>query len=226
MNLFETRDNISYEVFKIKNDSIFSKVFDILCSNDYLIAYDVDNNFLFSITDLKKGLMISKFGKIGQGPYEISGFPTSFSINGQGRVSFFDPNKNTLYVVNLSNPSIPTLQKSEFIKDSEEMIMTLSPLSSNLLIATGTFTNGRYLLMDTIGRKISYNFDYPKFLNDTKFTNAHKAMAFQGKLIVRPDGKSFFFACEDSEVFEIIKIKENDEFGFVVLFIIKTGVCL
>ncbi|RNC63315.1 BF3164 family lipoprotein [Proteiniphilum sp. X52] len=218
INEFKEEKNIENEAIKLKNDSIFSMVFGMICLNDNLIAYDVDNIFLFSITDLKKHEMLSKFGKLGQGPEDISSLPTSVSIVDQTSISFFESNKNILYTINLKDPVSPTIQKNEFLKESEEMFMSLSPIKSNLFIATGTFANGRYLLMNKNGEKISYNFDYPHVPNKENLTNAHKAMAFQGKLMARPDGERFFFACEDSEIFEIIKIEQDNKLNKIYEF--------
>ncbi|HBG41549.1 MAG TPA: hypothetical protein DDW85_09065 [Porphyromonadaceae bacterium] len=88
-------------------------------------------------------------------------------------------------------------------------MINIVPLISGKYVALGLFENGRYLLLDNAGKEISYNFDYPKFEGEESFTNAHKAMAFQGKIMNRPDGRRFFFACSNSELFQIFQIKNN-----------------
>lgn len=206
---FREIENINHTPVKLKNDSHFSKVFKIYCINNNLITYDVDGEFIFSITNLDKEIMLSKFGKLGQGPDEILGMVTTTSIVNENTISFFEPNKSILYTINFENLTNPVLTEVLSVKGID-MILTLTPLSSDIFVATGIFEKGRYMLLDKSGKVISYNFDYPTFTNEEMFTNAHKAMAFQGRLAVRPDGKRFFFACEDSEVFEIIEITQNN----------------
>ncbi|SFL52127.1 TolB-like 6-blade propeller-like [Porphyromonadaceae bacterium KH3CP3RA] len=217
INNFNEIENVSHTPVKLDNDSFFSKVWKIYYVNDKLITYDVDNEFLFSITDLNKKVMLSKFGKLGQGPDEISGMVTTTSIVNKNTISFFEPNKSILYTINFENPTNLLLTEELSVKGID-MIMTLTPLSSDLFVATGIFEQGRFLLLDKAGKVISYNFDYPTFTNEEIFTHAHKAMAFQGKLAVRPDGKRFFFACEDSEVFEIIEITQNNNLNKIFEF--------
>jgi len=214
---FNKIENLNHTPIKLKNDSLFSKVFKIYCIDNYLIAYDVDGEFIFSITDLNKEIMLSKFGKLGQGPNEILGMPTTTSMVDKNTISFFEPNKSILYTINFENLTNPLCREELSVKGID-IIMTLTPLSSDLFVATGIFEQGRYLLLDKEGKVISYNFDYPSFTNEEMFTNAHKAMAFQGKLAVRPDGKRFFFACEDSEIFEIIEITQNNNLNKIFEF--------
>lgn len=214
---FNKIENINHTPIKLTDDSYFSKVWKIYCVDNLLIAYDVDNTFLFSITDMSKKVMLSKFGKLGQGPNEILGMVTATSVINKNTISFFEPNKSILYTINYEDTTNPVLTEVISVKEIG-MIMTLTPLSSDLFIATGIFEQGRYMLLDKSGKVISYNFDYPSFSNDEIFTNAHKAMAFQGELTVRPDGKRFFSTCEDSEVFEIIELTQNNKLNKLFQF--------
>lgn len=206
---FNTIENINHIPIELTGDSFFSKVWKIHYVDNRLIAYDVDNTFLFSVTDLDNKMMLAKFGKLGQGPGEILGMVTTTSMVNKNTISFFEPNKSILYTINYEDLSNPLLTEILSVKGID-LIMTLTPLSSDLFIATGIFEQGRYMLLDKSGKVISYNFDYPTLSNDEIFTNAHKAMSFQGELAVRPDGKRFFSVCEDSEVFEIIEITQNN----------------
>lgn len=201
-------ENISNTSIKLENDSILHQVFGLICSNNNLIAYDVDGTYFFSFTDLKSNTMLSKVAKQGQGPNEVVGYPQSISLIDKHTFSFFESNKCILYSVNFKDPSYPRLKKKVVLNRDDGIIMSMIPLPPYLYIALGHFEQGRYLLLDKEGKKISYNFEYPKLPNDEMFTNAHKAMAFQGEFMGRPDGERFFFACTNSEVFEIIEVSQ------------------
>jgi hypothetical protein len=218
---FNRIENISHTPIKLADTSYFSQVWKIYIVNNKLIAYDVDHTFLFSVTDLDKKVMVSKFGKLGQGPDEILGTVTTTSIVDKNTISFFEPNKSILYTIDYEDLTDPLL--TEVLSVKGKNIITLTPISSELFIATGLFEQGRYMLLDKSGKILSYHFDYPPFPNDEIFTNAHKALAFQGDLAVRPDGKRFFFACEDSEVFEIVEITRNNNLNKIYEFYGELG---
>lgn len=214
---FKTEKNIHNTVIELEDESQYSRVWKLYCFDNKLVAYDVDHSYLFSITDLNKKEIVTKFGKIGQGPDEILGTVTSTSMFSKNAFSFFEPNKSVLYMVNFEDITSPVQTEVLSVKGID-VIMTLTPLSSNLFIATGIFERGRYLLLDKTAKVISYNFDYPTLPNEGTFTHAHKAMAFQGDLGVRPDGERFFSACEDNEVFEIIEITSQNELNMIFKF--------
>ena len=69
--------------------------------------------------------------------------------------------------------------------------MRVLPIADRKYVALGGFDDGRYLLLDENGHEISCYFDYPNFEGDEHFTNYHKAFAFRGNLMRRPDGKDF-----------------------------------
>lgn len=214
---FKTKEDLNHTVIKLENDSYYSKVWKFYCFDNKLVAYDVDHAYLFSITDLNKKVMLTKFGKIGQGPDEVLGTVTSTSMVGKNVISFFEPNKSVLYTVNFEDVA-STVQTEVLSVKGTDIILTLTPLSSDLFIATGIFEQGRYLLLDKKGRVISYNFEYPTLPNDEAFTHAQKAMVFQGALASRPDGERFFSVCEDNEVFEIIEVTSTNELNKIFEF--------
>lgn len=207
---FKKSEVINHSVVQLDKDSYFSRVWKIYHAGNGIIAYDVDDQFLFSFTALNQKKMVSKFGKLGQGPDEILGMVTATSLIDNYTITFFEPNRGVLYKINFEDILNPKLSRKLSVKELGA-ILTLTPISPDLFVATGAFEEGRYLLLNKSGEVLSYNFDYPRFDNEDHFTNAHKAMAFQGSISVRPDGERFFFVCRKSEVFEIIEVTQDDK---------------
>lgn len=202
---FKTVKECTHETIVMNDDSFFSSVFQIYVENDRLLAYDYDKKFLFSLTDLKEKTMLAKFIGVGQGPNEIPGMITAVNYLYNGNFCFFSPNTRKMYFVNYLNSY---LFEKTLPFDTEKMMLNVIPVGSNY-VALGWFNEGRYLLLDKDGKEMSCFLDYPHFEGDEQFTNAHKAMAFQGKLIGQPDSKRFFFAASNSHIFEIMEVVDN-----------------
>lgn len=102
--------------------------------------------------------------------------------------------------------------------DPNKKIINALPIAYKRYIALGGFEGGRYLLLDENGNSLSSFFKYPEFTNYKNITNLHKALAFQGHLMRRPDGKRFFFAGRESEIIEILEIDKTDNINKIFNF--------
>ena len=209
LNKFKKTINIKHQTIQLKNNTFFSKVWNLYLSNDCLIAYDVDEKYYFSIIDLNKKSIVAKCGVKGQGPNEIIGMPQSVKILGNNRFSFIDCNRGALYYVDFSTATRPKIIKNDMLKLSFKHFGVLPTAYNNYLII-GLLDNGRYSLVDQNGKEISNHFDYPRSTETEKFTNYHKAMAFQGSFIGRPDGIRFFFTGKTSEIIDILEIDNKN----------------
>lgn len=213
---FKRSKELNHEVVTIKDNEIYSKIYKLLINKNHLIAYDYNGEYFFSLTDINSDDIIARFGKKGQGPNEILMMPQTLTLIGD-ILYFYDLNQKSLFSINCSNGSNYIPQKIiDF--DKNKKIMSVLPIADKKYVALGGFDNGRYLLLDENGHEISCYFDYPNFEGDELFTNLHKALAFQGSIMRRPDGKRFFFAAQDSELFEIIEMNEIDKLNKVFSF--------
>jgi len=136
-------------------------------------------------------------------------------------MTLFNSNQNTLFYINYKGDMLPK-KKLEFNKNDN--IRSVISISSQRYIALGAFEEGRYLLLDENGEKLSFNFDYPSMTDGTELsTPMFKHMAFQGTLMRKPNGDSFFFVTSKSEIFEIIKVNEDDKLDKVFSYHGETG---
>ena len=205
---FEKIKSLDYESFDVKNDEFYSKIYKLLIYNNQIIAYDYNNEYFFSKTNIQNNTL-NRFGKLGQGPNEIVMMPSTLTVF-DNNFYFYSSTQNSLFSVNIEQGGSYIPEKVVDF-DPAEKIISVIPVAYKNYIALGGFMNGRYLLLDQAGKSISSFYDYPEFDYSREITNLHKALAFQGHLMRRPDGKRFFFAGRDSEIIEILEVKENNK---------------
>ena len=214
--LFNKKNEIEHTLVEIANDEILSDVYDLVLANDTLIVYDHDRDYFFSAIDLNNNKLIARFGKIGQGPNELLLMPQNITILNDSIMTIFSPNQNSLYTINLKNDFIVT---KDIGFDKDRLIYRLLPISAQRYISLGGFEKGRYLLLDENGEELSYNFDYPSPKNGENLsTPMFKYMAFQGNIRSKPEGSYLYFAGRSSEIFEIVKVDNNDKLKKVFEF--------
>ena len=170
----------------------------------------MDNNYFFSLIDLNQNTIVSKCVKRGQGPNEVFGMPTPITIVDKNNFCFYDPNKRKVFNVNFSNNKDPHISQNNKFK-TKTRSMDLLQILNGKFVAIGLFDKGRYLVMDSLGNELSYNFDYPVIKNETQLSNAHKAMAFQGVFKRKPTGDKLVFAAQTSQLIEILQIDIRGE---------------
>lgn len=205
---FRITKEIQHERVEVRNNESYSQIYRLLIEGENLIAYDYTGDFFFSKTDLRNQTIDFHFGRKGQGPNEVMMMPNGVTIF-NNKLYFYSINQSALFFIDYRQES-DCFPEKVMASNREDQIMEITPIDFDKFVALGGFKEGRYLLLDKDGGKISYNFDYPTFDGDKDTSPMHKFMAFQGHLVSRPDGKSFFFAGSSSELFEIIEIREND----------------
>ena len=89
LSKFSKIEKIYHSPIEVDEDSYFSRVFKMMYADNKIIAYDFDDKYVFSLTDLEKKSMLAKFGAIGQGPKEIIGIPSSVSLINKNTIGFF-----------------------------------------------------------------------------------------------------------------------------------------
>ena len=218
---FKSEKNIRHTVMELANGEFLSRVFDMALTGNDLIVHDDNAEHFFSIININNNSLYARFGKLGQGPNELLMMPTQLTVLNDSIMTLFNSNQNTLFYINYKGDLLPK-KKLEFIRSDN--IKAVIPISSQRYIALGAFEEGRYLLLDENGEKLSFNFDYPSLSDGTGIsTPLFKFMAFQGALMRKPNGESFFFACSSSEIFEIIEVDEDDEMEKIFSYHGETG---
>lgn len=209
IGLFDTQKKLMHEKIQFTNNKDYlSRVGGIVMDDNCLIINNDDEKTYMTIFNPQSKIFTYSFIKHGNGPKEMFTPPQSTQTLAGKKLSYLDAQTQTLYLADYSQPgNVKITEKSNLIK-GEAFIMGLIPMANDYYIGIGFFEKGRYAVIDKNGKKISYNFDYPK--DDSQpGTNAQKAMAFQGGLISNPNRTKLFFYGITSEMLEIMKLEKN-----------------
>jgi hypothetical protein len=211
---FTVNKYIVHQKMHLNQGSFFSNVYALEFSENNLIVYDVDNKNFFTLLDLKNNTIVSKFVEKGQGPNEIIGMPTPATLLNNANLFFFDRSKRAVFNVNFSNNKTPIVIQCKNYRTNQSIVSIL-PLLSGKFVSIGLFEKGRYLVQDSLGNELSYNFSYPVQSNEEQMSNRHKALAFQGDFKRKPTGDKIVFAASTSELIEILKIDSSGEMNMI-----------
>jgi hypothetical protein len=206
---FKSEKEIRHTVVELANGEFLSRVLHLDLAGDNLIVDDYNSETFFAIINTNDNTLYRRFGYLGQGPNELMKTPANTTVINDSIMTVFNSNQNSsLFHINYKGDFLPQ-KKIEFNKNDK--VRVVIPVSSTRYISLGHFEEGRYLLLDENGEKLSFNFDYPSTDNNAELsTPMFKFLAFQGELIRKPRGGAFLFAGHDSEIFEIIEIDEDD----------------
>lgn len=203
LDSFTIERNLSHTV--IEKDS-FWKVNNIIKNGDHIILHEEDGSNNLSVYDLNERKIINRFGKRGNGPNELLSPPLSIIPLSEERIMWLDQNRKAVYEAIYSQPE-PLFTKKLDLKEKGYYLFEIIPLVNHFYAGIGSIEEGRYMVLDSIGNKLSVWFDYPP--DEQHAESMHKALAYQGGLIQHPDRTRFFFHCYDSEILEIVTIKED-----------------
>lgn len=190
--LFESNKLIVGQKLNISSDSI-RYVYSLTTIGDsLLILSDNNDSFHFSLIDLYTDTMVGRFGKIGDGPNEIS-FPTSIQVLPSTKsVGFYVMNQWLYYEHSLEDiikgQGQPYLKLGRFDVNHQRLFK----LRDSTFIGVGYFKN-RFAISNEKGDVIEQMQQYPFEEILGQNTNS-LAMAYQGNFSMSPNGKNLCFA--------------------------------
>lgn len=203
-----TQLSLRGEVLRVNVDSL-SKTFSMIVIDSLLVMNSPSRNHLFKIVDLKRDEFIKNYGKKGNGPSEL-GFPSFIQRipDSKQNVAIFSKNAFTFYEASVSE----ILQSSDsrprkVVSGIDFNTQQVARVKDSKYIAVGIYPN-RFAALNSNGDTVKTFLDYP-FRNEYEnFGYQTLAMAFQGGLIVKPDGSRAIFAAANSANFDIINLDD------------------
>lgn len=179
-----------------------------------LFTLDPTNKNLFKILNLNTNYFIKNKGIRGSGPGEII-TPISCQLYKNKKIGIYDYAQKEFFLFQadslvLNDKYLPEVY-IDCKNDPSANFYSAQLINQNLLIGVGVFEDGgRYGLMDNNDKFLYSRFNFPKD-GKKNIETTHKALAYQGNISVKPDGKAFVFAAAFSPILEIIKVDENNE---------------
>lgn len=198
------------EIHAVAKGHLFINPFDLLLVGDSLLVVStMDKHYQFELIHLHQ-LTVKQTGKLGMGPGEIS-FPTNvyrlpgssshFTLNIRPRFKVckvtIDEFINDYLTLSDCSPPLPTgFQKVVYVENG-------------VYVGFGLFP-GRYAVANGYGEIVRYFGDYPAKEPFNIRPPYSAAMAYQGVIDIRPDGKRLVSTVKNGVILEILEIKGTD----------------
>jgi hypothetical protein len=208
---FETVFEITVydSIYSDKND-IISSFSNIEIFNNILVTNNSNDDYYFSFYDLDKGVLLSKWGKIGQGPNEYIQLGVGFNVY-NSQLVFMDFTKKEINSV----PILNILNKEDAVpvrKESYPYTRDFRPNSLNIIndkkIMIGSFKEGRFGILDSANNIIDCLFDYP--FKCEEITGIYRGSVFQSLLKSNAEQSKFVILTRASDIFEIYQIIDSE----------------
>jgi hypothetical protein len=174
-----------------------------------LIGFDIKSGIPFYYWDYSERSQLHRFGKIGLGPTD---FITPFSAQyiDENTLGIYDFNKKVFSELDICSDSIKTIVKKAISIENKQNFRLIKT-AYNQHIGIGSYDEGMFLLMDSVGKNISYFFNYPyKDKDERQIENRLRSMAYQGYLLSNKKRDHFVYACGMGDILHFYRIKENE----------------
>jgi hypothetical protein len=191
------------------SDSLF-KAETMMLIHDYLMVHDIEIGYVYKIFDVNKDRFLKRFGKIGEGPNELT-LPVYINRVGKegNRVGINEAFKQTFHEYSID--SIIT-----YIDDSDRLLTTdkfdydhvrVVNIDSNLFVGYGFYENPYTLIS---GNKIIENAgSFPFREQLKKFSPPTLVMAYQPRLFKNPKKPLVLSSATFSFNLDLLKVGEN-----------------
>lgn len=191
---------------RIKNNDI-GEVIDILVKDTILITNEKFNKHVYKIFNIKNGKIICQCILKGKGPGEITN-PNLINEYNDKFFTTFDTNKKELIYCSYSGLCQGDSDALKYYK-LDNNIFRAYPLNDSLVICTGLFDEGQFILINVNSKKIIATQDYPLIDKLKKYNNVIKGFILQGEIALRPGHAEFVKVSNGAGIFEIGNIHGN-----------------
>ena len=174
-------ENLNFEILSI-DDLMIGRPSGIMYNDSKIILSDMQGDSLFHLINLKERTSC-QVGKRGNGPNEFLDFD-SFYRSGE-QFGFFDSNLNSLIEITFSDNDVLFSKKVSVDSLHYRIVAT----AFDTYIGVGPYTKGLFSLLDAKGKHVKKIGEQPyRDSNERRIPELARAMAYQGKLSVSPDG--------------------------------------
>lgn len=189
---FESEKLLAGQKLGLPADSITYINYMATIGDSLLVLSDKNDRFNFALVDPTSGLLIRRFGRLGEGPGEIA-FPTTIQLlPGARSCGFYVMTRWQYYEYSLNDilqgREQPYWQAGRFNVNYQRIYK----LNDSAFIGVGLFKK-RFVISNPQGDTIGQMGRYP-FENKLSHSYNSLAMAYQGRFSMSPDGRHLCFA--------------------------------
>jgi hypothetical protein len=203
---FKVTKKLTHIQSNIKNDDI-GEVVDILVKDTILITNQMFNEYIFKIFNVKTGETLCQCISKGKGPGEMLK-PNLINEYNDSLFSTFDVNRKELIYCSYDGLCHEDPNSIIYHKLNYNAFRAY-PLNDSLVICTGIFDEGQFILVNMHSKKIIATQDYPSIDNLGKFNNVIKGLLLQGEMALRPGHAEFVYVCNGADIIEMGNIHDN-----------------
>ena len=193
------------------SDDDLGRIEGIQCNDSVLITFDLHTGYTYTLFDLQTGTSLGRFGKIGQGPEEISAGCFGNLINNKYYIhSFADGlvakyNTDSLTCNINAKPIKMTRVKIPF---GDIHFRRVIPLNDTTFLGAGTNITKQYTVFNHQDAIISSAVDVYN-ANDNQFNKYQRALSNTGVLRKHPTENKFAFALSKSANIDFFDVVNN-----------------
>lgn len=205
------------ESSNLSSSNVINRATNMYLFDSLLFVGDRDSEFHFKIIDIKQDKLISKFGKEGKGPCEVT-FPVRLNWLDSDRqlISLYDRQRFKTHTYHLSNifhgDNVECLSSSTTLNSNFQLV---AQIDSFTVLGTGLF-KGRYATQ-TIGENEvkESTIGFPQTADESQIDFQILAMAYQGKFLKHPIENKFVSTSLYSFSFDILEFNENKDINLI-----------
>lgn len=203
---FKLTKKLTHVQSQIKSDDI-GDVIDIMVKDTILITNQVFNEYIFKIFNVKTGEIICQSISKGKGPGEILK-PNLLNEYNDLMFTTYDANRKELIYCSYNGLCQRDPNSLKYYKLNFN-IFRAYPVNDSLVICTGIFDEGQFILINIHSKKIIATQDYPSIDKLKDFNNVTKGLILQGEIVLRPGHAEFVKVSNGAGVLEIGNILDN-----------------
>lgn len=196
-------EKLNFEKLSIDN-LLIGRSSGIIYNDSNILLSDIQADSLFHLINLKERTSC-QVGKRGNGPNEFLDFDNFYRSGEQ--FGFFDSNLRSLIEISFSDSKVLFFKK--VIVDS--LHYRLVATSFDTYIGVGPYTKGLFSLLDAKGKCLKKIGEQPyRDSHERSIPELARAMAYQGKLSVSPDGCYLVHAIYSTPMISFYRIQPQN----------------
>lgn len=198
-----TTEELNFEIVSI-NDLLIGRDYGMIYNDSVIIMADGQADSLFHFINLRN-CTSCQVGKKGNGPLEFLDFDNFYRKG--NRIGFFDHSLRTLIDISFSDDKVSFSEEASVDSLHYKMVAT----AYNFYVGVGPYSQGLFSILDENGKHIKKVGEQPyRDSYEKRIPELARAMAYQGKLAVSPNGKYLVHAIYSTPIISFFRLLDQN----------------
>jgi hypothetical protein len=200
---FKRTQKLKHFPSRIESDSI-GAIIDLLIMDSVLVTNNMYEEFVYRLYNINTRQPIINCVKKGRGPFEVLQ-PNLLNRDSNTIFSTFDVNSRSLIFYTISDLINGILGSIKVVRLDYNIFRAI-PINDSLVLCTGAFENGEFILINMNSKNIISTLNYPKSKEFESISDFTRGFVLQGELALRPNNVEFVKVAGSAGIIEIGKI--------------------